>query len=189
MSRAAKLKVYRTAIGFHDAYVAAPSKKAALQAWGSDKDLFARGAAELVTDEAFTTDALAAPGKVIKRLRATAEEQIAALPPDKPKRPAGEQEAKPPAMTSRSEQAQPKPKPKPRPSRAALDQAEQAVADAEEKHAQAAAELRRREEALARERRELMAQQADEMSALSKTRDGAQAAFDKAVAKWRDAAG
>ena len=31
-----KLKVYRTPIGFHDAYVAAPSQKAALDAWGSD---------------------------------------------------------------------------------------------------------------------------------------------------------
>jgi hypothetical protein len=29
----AKLKVFRTPIGFHDAYVAAPSKKAALAAW------------------------------------------------------------------------------------------------------------------------------------------------------------
>ena len=28
----ATLKVYRTPIGFHDAYVAAPSKKAALRA-------------------------------------------------------------------------------------------------------------------------------------------------------------
>ena len=40
-----KLKVFRTPIGFHDAYVAAPSQKAALQAWGTDTDLFARGVA------------------------------------------------------------------------------------------------------------------------------------------------
>jgi hypothetical protein len=46
MARASKLKVYRTAAGFHDAYVAAPSQKAALAAWGSDHDLFARGGAE-----------------------------------------------------------------------------------------------------------------------------------------------
>ncbi|MCP2775198.1 hypothetical protein, partial [Salmonella enterica] len=52
MPRAAKLKVYRTPIGFHDAYVAAPSQKAALQAWGSDADLFARGVAEQVADPA-----------------------------------------------------------------------------------------------------------------------------------------
>lgn len=34
MPRKQKLKVYRTPIGFHDAYVAAPSQKAALKAWG-----------------------------------------------------------------------------------------------------------------------------------------------------------
>ena len=36
----AKLKVFRTAIGFHDAYVASPSRAAALRAWGADTDLF-----------------------------------------------------------------------------------------------------------------------------------------------------
>ncbi len=33
---ARKLKVFRTPAGFHDAYVAAPSRKAALAAWGAD---------------------------------------------------------------------------------------------------------------------------------------------------------
>ena len=46
----AKLKVFRTPTGFHDAYVAAPSRKAALAAWGAEADLFARGTAEEVTD-------------------------------------------------------------------------------------------------------------------------------------------
>lgn len=46
----ANLKVFRTPAGFHDAYVAAPSQKAALKAWGSEADLFARGIAEKVTD-------------------------------------------------------------------------------------------------------------------------------------------
>eukprot|EP01035_Chromulina_nebulosa_P046785 gene46785-63390_t len=54
-----QLKVFRTPIGFHDAYVAAPSRKAALQAWGSDADLFARGMAEIVTDPALTAGPLA----------------------------------------------------------------------------------------------------------------------------------
>ena len=39
----AKLKVFRTPIGFHDAYVAAPSRAAALRAWGADTDLFSTG--------------------------------------------------------------------------------------------------------------------------------------------------
>ena len=61
----AKLKVYRTPIGFHDAYVAAPSQKAALKAWGADADLFARGVAEMVTDESLLAEPLARPGEVV----------------------------------------------------------------------------------------------------------------------------
>ena len=99
-----KLKVYRTAIGFHDAYVAAPSKKAALEAWGTTKDLFARGAAELVDDPALTQEPLAHPNTVIKRARGSADEQIAALPANKIKGKA--------------------PKKVKRPSRAELDKAE-----------------------------------------------------------------
>ena len=85
MARKSKLKVYRTPIGFHDAYVAAPSQKAALAAWGSDADLFARGIAEVVSDEELSREPFANPGKVIRRLRGTAEEQLAALPAIKPK--------------------------------------------------------------------------------------------------------
>ena len=86
---AARLKVYRTAIGFHAAYVAASSQKAALAAWGTDKPLFARGAAEIVTDPALTAEPLARPGTIVKRARGTAQQHLAALPPDteeKPKR-------------------------------------------------------------------------------------------------------
>jgi hypothetical protein len=79
MAHAPKLKVYRMAVGFHDAYVAAPSQKAAAAAWGSGTDVFARGEAELVTDPALTAEPLARPGAIVKRLRATAAEQIAAL--------------------------------------------------------------------------------------------------------------
>ena len=121
MPRAQKLKVYRTPIGFHDAYVAAPSQKAALKAWGSDANLFARGVAEQVTDAALTKEPLAHPGQVIRKLRGTAEEQLAALPAQRAK--AGK-----PKPT-------PKPKPKPRPSRDALDAAEKAIADEDRRHA------------------------------------------------------
>jgi hypothetical protein len=78
---ARKLKVFRTAVGFHDAYVAAPSRKAALAAWGTGKDLFARGAAEEVTDPALTAAPLRQPGEVISILRGTAADQLAALGP------------------------------------------------------------------------------------------------------------
>lgn len=40
MPQKSKLKVFRMAISLHDADVAAPSHKPALQAWGHDDDLF-----------------------------------------------------------------------------------------------------------------------------------------------------
>src|SRR5687768_4472344 len=74
-----KLKVFRTPIGFHDAFVAAPSQKAALEAWGSDSNLFAAGVAEVVTDPKLMKEPLARPGEVVRRLRGSADEQVAAL--------------------------------------------------------------------------------------------------------------
>jgi hypothetical protein len=61
-----QLKVFRTSTGFHDAYVAAPSQKAALEAWGADANLFARGVAEQVTDAALMAEPLKHPGEVIR---------------------------------------------------------------------------------------------------------------------------
>lgn len=72
MARA--LKVYRTPIGFHDAYVATPSQKAALEAWGADANLFARGSAEQVTEAELMQEPLANPGKIIKRPRGSEAE-------------------------------------------------------------------------------------------------------------------
>lgn len=43
---ARKFKVFRTPAGFYDASVAAPSRKAALAAWGSHAGLFARRGGE-----------------------------------------------------------------------------------------------------------------------------------------------
>jgi hypothetical protein len=68
-TRKQKLKVFRTPIGFHDAYIAAPSRKAALEAWGSTTDLFSAGIAEQVTDPKLTKEMLKRPGEVIRRPR------------------------------------------------------------------------------------------------------------------------
>ena len=81
-NRKQKLKVYRRPIGFHDALVAAPSQKAALEAWGASTDLFARGLAEMVTDPALTKAPLAAPGKVVKVSRGSKAEQLRAAAKD-----------------------------------------------------------------------------------------------------------
>ena len=42
---ARKLKTFQTSIGFFDLAIAAPSMKAALEAWGADSNLFHQGAA------------------------------------------------------------------------------------------------------------------------------------------------
>nr|WP_231708440.1 hypothetical protein [Sphingomonas populi] len=179
LTRTQKLKVYRTPIGFHDAYVAAPSQKAALAAWGSDHDLFARGIAELVEDPDLTREPLAKPGEVIRRSRGTTAEQIAALPPDRPKR-AREAAAEPPRPAPKA-----KPKPKPRPDRAPLDAARAALDDVAARHRRERDTLGEREAALARERRETEKRQAAEVAALRAEAEQAQTAYDAAMQAWR----
>jgi hypothetical protein len=174
MAKPGKLKVFRTPIGFHDAYVAAPSQKAALEAWGSDHNLFARGEAELVDDPALTAEPLAHPGRVIKRLRGTAEEQLAALPPDKKRQPA------------RSSDARKKPaKPVPRPTRASLDKAEEALAAAEQRHAEALAALAEQEEELRRRRRAAEKARDAELDKLRATIDRQRDIYERKLEEWR----
>jgi hypothetical protein len=182
MPRAAKLKVYRTPIGFQDAYVAAPSQKAAMEAWGSGKDLFTRGEAELVTDPALTAEPLARPGEVVKRLRGTIDEQLAALPPDAPPRRKSVKAAdgEPPAKSRK-----PAKPPAPRPSRDALDAAEQALDAAEARHHAARADLAEREAALAKERRALEQAQSAETERLEQDLADAKATYEAATRKWR----
>lgn len=187
MPRQQKLKVYRTPIGFHDAYVAAPSQKAALEAWGTSVNLFARGVAETVTDEALAAEPLARPGEVIKRLRGSAEEQIAALPPDRPKK---KKAAKPdaadaPEAAEAPRPRPPKPAPKPRPSRAALDEAEKRWEELLKKQEAEEDDLRRRERALERERRELHRTQERERRSAEQTVEEERKAHAEALSRWR----
>lgn len=186
MARA--LKVFRTPIGFHDAYVAAPSQKAALEAWGSDANLFTRGMAEVVTDPALTKEPLAEPGKVIKRARGTAAEHLAALPKsakEPPRRSTTGGEVKSAKPVSRSKPAKPA-KPKPKPSRHRLDAAEEAIEQADEKYRSAADALREREDALRRERHVLNARREADLGKLQAKLDDAREAYDRAVTAWRD---
>jgi hypothetical protein len=180
-----KLKVFRTPIGFHDAYVAAPSRKAALKAWGADADLFARGVAEEVTDPAAMEAALAEPGKVIRKVRGTVEEHFAALPPaakrttrQKP-RDSGTREDQP------ERKAKPASAPKPRPSRDKLGAAEKAIEEANQAFADARRELQEREAQLARERRDLERAYERNAKKLEAARDKAEAEYREALAAWR----
>ncbi|WP_277970289.1 hypothetical protein [Sphingomonas echinoides] len=194
------LKVFRTPIGFHDAYVAAPTKKAALEAWGSTHDLFARGIAEIVTDPALTEEPLASPGKVIKRSRGTTAEQIAALPAvERPDRAANADEEEPersvptkgkPKSSKGKTPPKPKAKPKPpppRPSPDALEAAEAELETAKRRHEEDDRALAREQAALDRRRRDLERTQAAERAKLQAALDRADTAYAAALKRWRAA--
>lgn len=179
---ARKLKVFRTPTGFHDAYVAAPSRKAALEAWGADVDLFARGAAEEVSDPDFMGEALSRPGEVIRKLRGTKEEHLAALPDAAKGRVKAAGTADQPA--SRKRKTQFKAKPKPRPSREELDAAEQALDEAEHRYEAARRDLTNREAALRAERQAIEAEHERERKQLEKARRDLESEYKRAVDAW-----
>ena len=62
-----KLKTYQTSLGFFDLAIAAPSMKAALEAWGSTANLFYQGFAWETEDAAVVASTMAKPGVVLKR--------------------------------------------------------------------------------------------------------------------------
>jgi hypothetical protein len=64
---ARKLKIYQTSLGFFDQAIAAPSMKAALEAWGADSNLFHQGAARESDDPDVIAATMAKPGVVLKR--------------------------------------------------------------------------------------------------------------------------
>jgi hypothetical protein len=65
MSR--KLKTYQTSLGFFELAIAAPSMKAALEAWGSKINLFQQGFAKETGNRAIVQATMANPGVVLKR--------------------------------------------------------------------------------------------------------------------------
>lgn len=64
---ARKLKTYQTSLGFFDQAIAAPSMKAALEAWGADSNLFHQGAARESDDPDVVAATMAKPGVILKR--------------------------------------------------------------------------------------------------------------------------
>ena len=168
--RKQKLKVFRTAAGFDDAFVAAPSRKAALEAWGAGTDLFSAGIAEEVRDpksgpaEAKAAKAvLAKPGEVVRVRRG------------------GGKDVRPSTGSGRTEKGNNgKSKAKPKPSRAAVEKAEAALAELDKKQSAERAALAKEEEELAKRRRALEDKQA-------RARDQAQAKFEAAEERYRKA--
>lgn len=180
MAKKPRLKVFTAPIGFHDVYVAAPSRAAALRAWGSDHDLFARGVASEVTDAELIKEPLAKPGEVIRRLRGTAAEQFAALPENEKPKPAAKhrgQDAKTPAKPAR--------KAVPRPSRAPLDEAEAVLKVAEARHTEEDAAAKARVEEAQRQRRDLQHRNSAEARELAQARNDARERYERAIERWR----
>ncbi|WP_380872446.1 hypothetical protein ACFB49_33820 [Sphingomonas sp. DBB INV C78] len=197
MTRRQKLKVYRTPIGFHDAYVAAPSQKAALAAWGSDNNLFAQGLAEEVKDPELMAELLASPGAVIRRSRDSSQEQLAAIGRASPRsrcpeqrvrtRPAPEKE-RPVEKAALQQKARPTSRPRsavpPRPSRAAVEAAEAALAESERLHAEERRELARRQAELAAAKRTLERRQGAEHARLERAVEKARERYRQALSNW-----
>ncbi len=121
--RTSRLKVFRTQIGFHNWLVAAPSQKAALEAWDVRENLFAMGSAEVVTDPASVELAMKTPGVPVRVETGQDMSKVARVLrlDDHRKHP----------KHARSPQATPpprkKPPPKPKADRSKLDRAEEAL--------------------------------------------------------------
>lgn len=64
---ARKLKTYQTSLGFFDMAIAAPSMKAALEAWGSKSNLFHQGFAAEADDPDVIAAAMSKPGVILRR--------------------------------------------------------------------------------------------------------------------------
>jgi hypothetical protein len=137
-----RLKVFEAQFGFYDTVVAAPSRAAAMRAWGVRQNVFADGQARLTDDEAAIAAATAHPETVLKRpvgSSAPFEVDPQALPtvPDAPRKKAAPKAAKP----------KPAP-PKPPANRAELSKAEAALRDLDEGRKAEEAAFRKRQAAL-----------------------------------------
>lgn len=64
---ARKLKTFQTSLGFYDLAIAAPSMKAALEAWGAGSNLFHQGVAKEMHDPDVVAATMSKPGVVLKR--------------------------------------------------------------------------------------------------------------------------
>src|SRR3954453_10462050 len=99
---ARKLKTYQTSLGFFDQAIAAPSMKAALEAWGADSNIFHQGVAKESHDPDVIAATMAQPGVVLRRPVGTDRpfSEHAELPPD-----LGPRQTKPQVETPKGEKA------------------------------------------------------------------------------------
>ena len=154
-----KLKVFCATSGFHDSIVAAPSRPAALKAWGAKTDLFSMGAARLVTDPKIAKKALDRPGEVIRLKRSGGGEEVAA-----PKRK--------------------KAKPKKPPSRTRLKAAEERLAKLEAERSKELDAVERELKALEKKRGQLAGRHSGARKTAKQKLEKAREEYEAALADW-----
>ena len=162
---ARQLKVFSTPAGFVNAVVAAPSQKAALEAWGVRENVFANGSATVVTDPELIARALETPGQIV-RVPIGSDEAIlkgAKRPP---------QLKAEPAPTARAKHRAEAPPPPP-PDRSALTKAEKVLAAAEQKRTSELGRLDEELHALEEKRRGRAAKLDEEVASAGSARDAA----------------
>ncbi|WP_342730312.1 cell envelope biogenesis protein TolA [Bradyrhizobium sp. B117] len=142
-----KLRTYQTSLGFYDQAVAAPSMKAALQAWGASSNLFHQGVAKETDDPDVVAATMASPGVVLRRPVGSDDPftENAQLPTD-----LADDEAKPKRRPKRKPKAESKKRPvrtAHKISRKADDEAARKAAAAFEKEERRREAERRKEEA------------------------------------------
>ena len=169
-----KLKTYQTSLGFYDQAVAAPSMKAALDAWGARSNLFHQGAAKETDDPDIVAATMASPGVVLRRPVGSDGPftEHTALPTD-----LADDEAKPKSKPKSKSKSKAKSKPKKPPAKAARKPSRK-LDDQQGRKAAAAFEKEERRREV--ERRKEEAARAKERARRDKAVASAQAALDKA---------
>ena len=134
---ARKLKTYQTSLGFFDLAIAAPSMKAAADAWGVKPSEFKRGFAKETHDPPIVAATMAKPGVVLRRPVGSNGpfSKSTKLPRDLP------------IDKVKDNKAKPQPKTKASPNRTLDDKAARAVALAFEREQKRRDIARRKEEA------------------------------------------
>lgn len=153
-----KLKVFCATSGFYDNVVAAPSKPAALKAWGAKTDLFSMGVARLVTDPAIRQKALERPGEIIRLSRS------------------GGVEIERPKRRPRSSAAQP--------NRTRILAAEKALATLEQKQAEERDKIDAQLDDLRKKRDVLESRHTKERQVAEGKVERARETYEAALAKW-----
>jgi hypothetical protein len=138
-----KLKVFQAQFGFYDTVVAAPSRAAALRAWGTRQDLFASGGPGDPPERAAPPPATAQPETPLRRAVGSTDPfalEPTSLPkvPDAPKKAAVKPVVK----------AKPNAPAKPPADRSKLDAAEKALRALDDGRKAEEADLRREEDEL-----------------------------------------